>query len=90
MVGKVPDELKSLCFVEKLLIVRIHHTCCYVKFASGMRKMKANVIAFQSPISKVYDILPPPCTEMNEVLAILFTGPCKPTESDLSHTPFLV
>lgn len=24
------------------------------------------------------------------VLAILFTGPCKPTESDLSCTPFLV
>ena len=34
--GKVPDELKPLCFVEKLLIARIHHTCCYVKVASGM------------------------------------------------------
>ena len=88
--GKVPDELKSLRFVEKLLIARVRHTCCYVKVASGMRKMKANVIAFQTPIPKVYDILPPPCAEMNEVLAILFTGPCKPTESDLSRTPFLV
>ena len=29
--GKVPDELKSLHFVEKLLIARVHHTCCYVK-----------------------------------------------------------
>ena len=88
--GKVPDELKSLRFVEKLLIARVRHTCCYVKVASGMRKMKANVIAFQSPIPKVYNILPPPCADMNEVLAILFTGPCKPTESDLSRTPFLV
>ena len=88
--SKVPDELKSLHFVENLLIARVHHTCCYVKVASGMRKMKANVIAFQSPIPKVYNILPPPCADMNEVLAILFTGPCKPTESDLSHTPFLV
>ena len=52
--------------------------------------MKANVIAFQSPIPKVYDMLPPSCAEMNEVLAISFTGPCKPTESDLSCTPFLV
>ena len=52
--------------------------------------MKANVIAFQSPIPKVYDILLPPCAEMNEVLAIIFTGPCKPTESDLNRTPFLV
>ena len=88
--GKVPDELKCLRFVEKLLIARVRHTCCYVKIASGMRKMKANVIAFQTPIPKVYNILPPPCEEMNEVLAILFTGPCKPTESDLSRTPFLV
>ena len=55
-----------------------------------MRKMKANVIGFQTPIPKVYNKLPPPCAEMNEVLAILFTGPCKPTESDLNHTPFLV
>jgi hypothetical protein len=88
--GKVPDELKSLRFVEKLLIARVRHTCCYVKVASGMRKMKANVIAFQSPIPKVYDVLPPPRSEMNDVLAILFTGPCKPVESDLKRTPFLV
>ena len=88
--GKVPDELKSLRFVEKLLIARVRHTCCYVKVASGMRKMKANVIAFQTPVPKVYNILPPPCAEMNEVLAILFTGPCKPTKTDLNRTPFLV
>ena len=53
-----------------------------------MWKIKANVIAFQTPIIKVYNILPPPCAEMNEVLAILFTGLCKLTESDLSCTPF--
>ena len=58
--GKVPDELKSLRFVEKLLIARVRHTCSYVKVASGMRKMKANIIAFESPIPKVYNILPPP------------------------------
>ena len=34
--GKMPDELKSLRFVEKLLIARVCHTCCYVKVASGM------------------------------------------------------
>ena len=86
--GKVPDELKSLHFVEKLLIARVCHTRCYVKVASGMLKLKPNVIAFQSTIPEVYDMLPPSCAEMNEVLAILFTNACKPTESDLSHTPF--
>ena len=34
--GKIPDELKSLTFVEKLLIACVQHTCSYVKVASGM------------------------------------------------------
>ena len=88
--GKVPEELKNLRFVEKLLIARVWHTCSYVKVASGMRKMKANIIAFESPIPKIYNILPPPQDDMDDVLAILFTGPCKPTPEDLKRTPFLV
>ena len=59
-IGKVPEELKCLRFVEKILIARVRHTCSFVKVASGMRKMKANVVAFESPIPKIYDILPPP------------------------------
>ena len=88
--GKVPEELKSLRFVEKLLIARVRHTCSYVKVASGMRKMKANIIAFESPIPKIYNVLPPPRDDMDDVLAILFTGPCKPTSDNLNRTPFLV
>jgi hypothetical protein len=88
--GKVSEELKSLRFVEKLLIARVRHTCSYVKVGSGMQKMKANIIAFESPIPKVYNIFPPPRDDMDDVLAILFTGPCKPTSEDLKRTPFLV
>lgn len=58
--GKVPDQLKNLTFVEKILIARVRHTCAFVKIASGMRKMKANIVAFESPIPKIYNILPPP------------------------------
>ena len=89
-IGKVPDELKNLRFVEKLLIARVQHTCSYVKVASRMCKMKANIIAFESPMSKIYNILPPPGDDMDDVLAILFTGPCKPTSNNLKRTPFLV
>lgn len=32
-IGKVPEELKNLQFVEKLLIACVRHTCSYVKFA---------------------------------------------------------
>ncbi|KAK0435841.1 hypothetical protein EV421DRAFT_1892486 [Armillaria borealis] len=52
--------------------------------------MISHVISFESPIAKVYDILPPPREDLDEVLAILFTGPSKPTEEDLKRTPLLV
>ena len=88
--GAVPNVLKNLSFVEKILVARVRHTCAFVKVASGMRKMKANIVAFESPIPKIYNILPPPRQELDEVLAILFTGPAKPTEKDFARTPFLV
>jgi hypothetical protein len=89
-IGPILPQLACLRFVEKLLIAHIRHSTCTIKIASGMRKMKANAIAFQSPTAKIYDALPPPRSDMEEVLAILFTGPCKPTQEDLARTPFLV
>ena len=88
--GEVPKELSSLRYVERMLIARIRHSCCCIRIASGMRKMKANAITFQSPIPKIYNILPPPKDEIQDVLAIMFTGPVKPTASDFKRTPFLV
>jgi hypothetical protein len=88
--GKVPPQLSCLTFVEKLLVAKVRHTCAFVKVASGMRKMKANIVAFESPVPKIYNILPPPCDDLDDMLAILFTGPCKPTKEDFARTPFLV
>jgi hypothetical protein len=73
--------------VEKMLVARIRHSFCSI---SGMRKMKAHAISYQQPLPKVYDILPPPIVDIQEVLAIMFTGPCKPTSADFQRTPFLV
>jgi hypothetical protein len=91
-IGEVPEALKNLRYVEKILVAKVRRTCAYVKVASGMRKMKANVVAFESPASvpKIYAILPPPREDIEEVLAILFTGPSKPTPEDFARTPFLV
>lgn len=58
--GKVPPQLSCLTFVEKLLVAKVRHTCAFVKVASGMCKMKANIVAFESPVPKIYNILPPP------------------------------
>ena len=52
--------------------------------------MKTNIIAFESPVPKIYSILPPPRDDLDDVLAILFTGPKKPTPEDFAQTPFLV
>jgi len=89
-IGNVPDELKCLRFVEKILIACVRHTCSFVKVASEMRKMKANVVAFESPIPQIYGILPPPQDDLDDVLAIMFTGPSKPSQNDIGRTPFLV
>ena len=88
--GDVPEELSSLQFVEKLLIARVRHTCCFLKISTGGHKMKANAIAFETPIPKVYSKLPPPRDEMDDVLAIFFTGPCKPTLEDYNRSLVLV
>ncbi|KDR65595.1 hypothetical protein GALMADRAFT_81652 [Galerina marginata CBS 339.88] len=52
--------------------------------------MRANAITFQNPIPKIYDVLPPPLEEVDEVLAFIFTGPCRPTKEDIQRTPLLV
>jgi hypothetical protein len=88
--GNVPEVLSSLRFVERMLVARVRHSSCCVRIASGMRKMKANAIAFQSPIPVIFNILPPAKDDIEDVLAIMFTGPCKPTYSDFKRTPFLV
>jgi len=89
-IGKVPKQLTSLTYVEKLLIARVRHNRCVVKVASGRYKMRANAITFQHPISKIYNTLPPSCSELDEILAVVFTGPCQPTIDDIKRTPFLV
>jgi hypothetical protein len=88
--GKVPAELTGLTFVEKILISRVRHNRCVVRIASGRYKMRANAISFQNPIPRLYDVLPPPLEELDQVLACVFTGPCQPTEKDIERTPLLV
>jgi Helitron helicase-like domain at N-terminus/PIF1-like helicase len=88
--GNVPKELADLSFTEQLLIAKVRHNRCIVKVSSGMFKMRANAISFANPIPKVYDILPPPIKELDEVLAFIYTGPCQPTKADFERTPLLV
>ncbi|TFK59754.1 hypothetical protein BDN72DRAFT_737520, partial [Pluteus cervinus] len=52
--------------------------------------MISHVVAFEVPMSEVYTELPPPIEDLDQILAILFTGPCQPAEEDFRRTPLLV
>ena len=89
--GAVPDVLSSLTYIERLLIAHVQVNSCFIRVASsGLRKMASHVVAFESPVPKLYQSLPPPVEDLDEVLAILFTGPCKPSEKEFNRTPLLV
>jgi hypothetical protein len=89
-IGEIPDALKGLRYAEKMLIARFRHNKCIVRVSSGMRKMSANAITFAHPMPKIYNVLPPPKEELDEVLAFIFTGPCAPTQDDFKRCPMLV
>ena len=90
-IGSIPDCLRQLTFAEKLLIARVRLNRCIVRFASsGMHKLRANAIAFQNPTCALYEILPPPRSDLEEILACIFTGPNSPTSDEMRRTPLLV
>ena len=89
-IGAVPPQLQNLSYAEQLLVSRVRRNKCIVQVSSGMHKMKANVIAFENPMPKIYERLPPPAEDLDEVLAFIYTGPCRPTPEDIERTPLLV
>jgi hypothetical protein len=88
--GEVPPELQNLRFAEKMLIARYRHNKCIVIVKSGMHKMCSNAITYTNPMPKIYNKLPPPVEELDEVLAFIFTGPNNPTPEDFERCPLLV
>ncbi|KAJ3549575.1 hypothetical protein NM688_g5163 [Phlebia brevispora] len=90
--GEVPDELRNLNFVEKLVIARYRHNVCTAEIRKGptRKKMKANAVVFAQPIAKLTTKLPRPREELDECLVILFTGSTDPTKEDFRRTPFLI
>ncbi|KIP01673.1 hypothetical protein PHLGIDRAFT_52461, partial [Phlebiopsis gigantea 11061_1 CR5-6] len=52
--------------------------------------MKGNAICHSLPTPKIYNVLPPPREDLDEVLAIIFIGPTPPTEADYKRTPLLI
>ncbi|KAA1479919.1 hypothetical protein DENSPDRAFT_757329, partial [Dentipellis sp. KUC8613] len=89
--GDIPPQLQGLSWIEKMLISRVSHNRCIVRVhSSGQWKMKANAVFFSTPTPKILAALPPKLEDLDEVLAIIFIGTIKPTESEFRRTPLLV
>ena len=52
--------------------------------------MIANCVMYSNPIPKVYQVLPPPWADFEEVLAFLYIGSEPPTSEDFSRMLMLV
>jgi hypothetical protein len=89
-IGPVPSELQDLTFLEKILIQRTRTNRCFVRVSTGSKKMISHAIAFDSPVAKIYSKLPPPVSDIDDILVVLFTGPCEPTEKDWKRSPVLI
>ncbi|KAI9061410.1 hypothetical protein FKP32DRAFT_1575942, partial [Trametes sanguinea] len=89
--GEVPLVLSDLTYGEELLIARFRRNCCVGHVRYGRQGfLKANAILFEQPVTRIYNVLPPPRAELNECLAIVFTGTAKPSSEDFVRTPFIV
>ncbi|KAJ3819852.1 hypothetical protein F5880DRAFT_1625436 [Lentinula raphanica] len=77
-----------------MLIARVQHTRCFVRVqkSAGNQycKLVSNVIAFENPTPKIYDVLPPPRKDMDDVLAVMFSGTTKPTDDDYKRALLLI
>jgi len=60
-IGPILQELSDLNMVKRMLVARVHYNCCFVQVNYGlpdgyrMAKMISYVIAFESPIPKIYE-----------------------------------
>ncbi|KAI0753906.1 hypothetical protein BC629DRAFT_1663000 [Irpex lacteus] len=86
--GEIPVQLCGLTFMEKILISRYRHNRCIVRVdMHAPYKMRANAVVFAQPVGKVLSVLPMPKTELDSIVAVLFTGSVAPTVSDFQRTP---
>ena len=72
-----------------MVIARIQHNNCLTIIRNGGYKMSSNAVTFQNPIPKIYNRLPPPREDLDQVFACIFMGPAAPTDEDFKRCPLL-
>ncbi|KAK7677678.1 hypothetical protein QCA50_019369 [Cerrena zonata] len=89
-VGEIPPELLALNYCEKLMVARFRHNTFVVSVLMGQRRMSANAVTFAQPVAKFHAILPPPPSDLESCLVVLFTGSSAPTADDMRRTPLII
>jgi hypothetical protein len=82
-IGDIPDALRDLTLAEQTLISKVRFSRSVVRVSNSHTKMIANVIVFEHPTVQIYDKLPISCDNLNEILAVAFTGVLHPTEEEM-------
>ncbi|KAK7689726.1 hypothetical protein QCA50_006365 [Cerrena zonata] len=89
-VGDIPPELQALNYCEKLMVARFRHNTFMVSVIMGQQRMSANAVTFAQPVAKFHAILPPPPSDLESCLVVLFTGSSAPTPDDMKRTPLII
>ena len=56
----------------------------------GGYKLRANAVVFAQPAAQLLTVLPMPKSDLDNIVAVLFTGSVGPTTEDFKRTPLLV
>ena len=89
--GDIPSQLSELSWMEKKLVARVASSEAVIRIhKSQLYKMKCNVVCNAVPIRKIYDILPPPVSDIEDVIAAIFISPNAPIEEDFRKIPLLI
>ena len=89
--GRVPEELCDLTWMEKLLIRKTRLSMCVARVhTSGRGMMSGSVMAFPTPVADVYRILPPAVKELEEMLVCIAMGSKVPEDGELKRMPLFV
>lgn len=86
----VLPELQDLCLMKKIIIACYWHNICIVTVSTEAKCMQGNAVVFLQPVMQFQAKLPLLHADLSEVVAIIFIGPCKPTEDEFKRTPMLI
>ena len=83
-VGPVPEQLKSLTWIEELLIARIHVCGSIVRNnPSAFLGLKGHIVFLPQDTTQLIDLLPMSPAALSDIVKVVWTGKSKPDRARL-------